>query len=96
MFTSADGYEVSLPLDYVNRRYCPIVFDVNGAPIAEVVGGSNQLWLGATSANYFARDIVTITLEERQTPPPSPSSEEARSAYQNLPNVGILFGGDVR
>ena len=96
VFTSADGYEVALPLDCVNRRYCPIVFDVNGAPIAEVVGGSNQLWLGATSANYFARDVVCITLEERQTPPPSPSSEEAREAYQNLPNVGILFGGEIR
>lgn len=96
VFTSADGYEVSLPLSYVANRYCPIVFDVNGAPIAEVIGGTNQLWLGATSANYFARDIVGITLEERQTPPPSPSSDEAREAYQNLPNIGILLGGEVR
>lgn len=96
VFTSADGYEVALPLEYVASRYCPIVFDINGAPIAEVIGGTNQLWLGATSANYFARDIVAITLEERQTPPPSPSSDEAREAYQNLPNVGILLGGSVR
>lgn len=96
VFTSADGYEVALPLQYVMQRYCPIVFDINGAPIAEVIGGSNQLWLGATSANYFARDIVSMTLEERQTPPPSPSSDEARSAYQNLPNVGVLLGGEIR
>lgn len=96
VFSSADGYEIALPLKYVANRYCPIVFDINGAPIAEVVGGTNQLWLGATSANYFARDIVGITLEERQTPPPSPSSDEAREAYQNLPNIGILFGGEVR
>ncbi len=96
VFASSDGYEVALPLDYVMGRYCPIVFDINGAPLAESVGGVNQLWLGATSANYFARDIVSITLEERQTPPPAPSSDEAREAYQNLPNVGILYGGDVR
>ncbi len=96
VFTSADGYQVALPLTYVIQRYCPIVFDINGAPIAEVVGGSNQLWLGATSANYFARDIVTIELEERQTPPPSPSSDEAREAYQNLPNIGVLLGGEIR
>lgn len=96
VFTSADGYKVALPLDYVAQRYCPIVFDINGAPIAEVIGGTNQLWLGATSANYFARDIVSITLEERQTPPPSPSSDEAREAYQNLPNIGVLLGGEVR
>jgi len=60
------------------------------------MGGSNQLWLGSTSANYFARDIVAITLEERQTPPPSPSSDEARAAYANLPNVGVSFGGDIQ
>lgn len=96
VFTSADGYEVALPLNYVIQRYCPIVFDINGAPIAEVIGGTNQLWLGATSANYFARDIVSITLEERQTPPPSPSSDEAREAYQNLPNIGVLLGGEIR
>lgn len=95
VFTSADGYQVALPLWYVTERYCPIVFDINGEPIPEVIGGSNQLWLGATSANYFARDIVSIALEERETPPPSPSSDEARAAYQNLPNVGILLGGEI-
>lgn len=95
VFTSADGYEVALPLWYITERYCPLVFDINGAPISEVIGGTNQLWLGATSANYFARDIVSITLEERQTPPPAPSSDEARAAYQNLPNVGVLLGGEI-
>lgn len=95
VFTSADGYEVALPLSYVKQRYCPIVFDVNGAPLAESVGGTNQLWLGSTSANYFARDIVTITLEERKTPPPSPSSDEARAAYGNLPNIGVSLGGTI-
>lgn len=95
VFTSADGYEVALPLSYVQRRYCPLVFDVNGAPLSESVGGTNQLWLGSTSANYFARDVVAITLEERETPPPAPNSDEAREAYANLPNVGVLLGGDV-
>lgn len=96
VFTSADGYRVELPLAYVQQRHSLLVFDVNGAPLAESVGGTNQLWLGSTAASYFARDIVSITLEERQTPPPSPNSDEAREAYQNLPNIGVLFGGDVR
>ncbi|WP_283169676.1 molybdopterin-dependent oxidoreductase [Curtanaerobium respiraculi] len=96
VFTSADGYEVALPLEYVYQRYCPIVFDLNGAPLAETMGGTNQLWLGSTSANYFVRDVVAVTFEDRVTPPPSPSTDEARSAYQNLPNVGVLLGGDVR
>lgn len=72
------------------------MFDINGEPIAEVVGGANQLWLGSTPANYFARDIVNITLEEPQTPPPSPSSDEVRAAYQNLPNIGVLLGGEIQ
>ena len=96
VFTSADGYEIALPLNYLETRYCPIVFDVNGAPLAESMGGTNQLWLGSTSANYFARDIVSITLEERQTPPPSPSSDEARESLGNLPNIGVAFGGTVQ
>lgn len=95
VFTSADGYEVALPLDYVTSRFCPIVFDVNGSPLCETVGGTNQLWLGSTSAKYFARDIVAITVEARQTPPPSPVSAEAQSEYSNLPNIGVTFGGDA-
>ncbi|WP_282191618.1 molybdopterin-dependent oxidoreductase [Adlercreutzia caecimuris] len=95
VFRSADGYEVALPMRYITQHYCPVVFDVNGSPIAETVGGANQLWLGSTSARYFAKDIVSITAETRQTPPPAPGSEEAGDTYANLPNVGVFFGGDV-
>lgn len=96
VFLSADGYEVALPLSYVMQRYSAIVFDVNGSPLADSMGGTNQLWLGSTPASYFARDIVSVTLENRQTPPPSPTSDEARAEIGNLPNVGVLFGGDVQ
>ena len=96
VFTSADGYEVALPLSYVVQRYSAIVFAVNDAPLVESVGGTNQLWLGSTPASYFARDIVAIELQERQTPPPSPTSDEARAELQNLPNIGVLYGGEVR
>lgn len=94
--TSADGYKIALPLDYLTMRGGMLVFDVNGAPLAQSVGGTNQLWLGSTAASYFARDVVSITFEERQTPPPSPNSDEARESYGNLPNIGIVFGGEVR
>ena len=69
--------------------------DVNGSPIAQSAGGTNQLWLGSTSARYFARDITGITLEKRQTPPPAPGSDEADDEYANLPNVGVYFGGEI-
>lgn len=94
VFVSADGYEVALPLDYVTQRFCPIVFDVNDSPIAESVGGTNQLWLGSTAAKYFARDIVSIQIETRDEVPAAPGSEEADRG--NLPNVGVYFGGEVQ
>lgn len=98
VFASADGYEVALPLWYVEQHYCPIVFDVNGSPIVESMGGTNQLWLGSTSARYFARDIVSITLEARAEAdvPAAPGSGDAGDAAANLPNVGVYFGGEVR
>ena len=95
VFRSADGYEVALPLTYVTSRLCPIVFDVNGSPIAESAGGTNQLWLGATSARYFARDIVSIAVEQRDEVPAAPGTPEAEDSYANLPNVGVDFGGEI-
>lgn len=95
VFTSTDGYEVALPMSYLVQKYCPLVFDVNGAPLAESIGGTNQLWLGSTAASYFARDVVAISVEHRDTPPPSPSSDEARASYVNVPNIGVVFGGEV-
>lgn len=98
-FTSSDGYQVSIPLTYLETHYCPIVFDVNGSPLADSMGGANQLWLGSTPASYFVRNVTSITVEARDEAdiPASPTSEEARAQYgANLPNVGILLGGEVR
>lgn len=95
VFVSADGYEVAPPLSYVLQHYCPIVFDVNGSPIAESMGGVNQLWLGSMSARYFARDIVSITVEQRDEVPAAPGANDAAGASANLPNVGVFFGGEV-
>lgn len=95
VFTSADGYEMALPLSYLRSHYCPLVFDVNGSALAESVGGTNQLWLGSTPASYFVRDVTNIRVEARDEAPASPVSAEARTSYANLPNIGVMFGGDV-
>ncbi|WP_304426244.1 molybdopterin-dependent oxidoreductase [uncultured Adlercreutzia sp.] len=90
---SADGYEIALPLVYLKTHYCPIVFNVAGSPIAESMGGANQLWLGSTAAKYFARDIISVTVEVRDEAPASPEADA--DTYANLPNVGVAFGGEV-
>lgn len=97
VFTSSDGYEVALPLSYLRSHYCPIVFDVNGSRLEQSVGGTNQLWLGSTPASYFVRDVTSVRIEERDVVPASPTSDEARAEYAaNLPNVGVLLGGEVQ
>ena len=89
VFVSADGYEVALPLPYVEQRYSMIVFEVNGADIADSVGGSNQLWVGATSAAYFVRDVSEVRFETRDNPPATPGTEEAADEYANSPAIGF-------
>lgn len=95
VLTSSDGYSVALPLSYVQQHKGLLVFDVNGSPLEDSVGGTNQLWLGSTPANYFVRDLAKITFENRAQTPPSPTSDEARAELANLPNVGVIYGGDI-
>ncbi|WP_303203244.1 molybdopterin-dependent oxidoreductase [Raoultibacter timonensis] len=95
VFSSTDGYEISLPYDYVMQRYSLLVYNVNGELLCNSVGGANQLWLGSTAARYFARDVSSITLESRETPPPAPGSKEAGDTYANVPNISITAGGEM-
>lgn len=92
VFFSTDGYEVALPLNYVLQRYSLVVSSVNGKPVNNAMGGSNQLWLGSTSARYFARDIASVSFEARQTPPPVPGGKDAGDSYANVPNVSLQTG----
>lgn len=91
-FVGADGYRVSLPLDYVRQRTSMIVYQVNGEPLDQSVGGVNQLWLGATAARYFASDVVEILVTCEEQPPAAPGTPEAGDVYANRPNVGIVAG----
>lgn len=89
-FVSRDGSSTSLPLSYVTQRTSLLVFAVNGAPLQDSVGGTNQLWLGATAARYFTRDVVSIRVTCEANPPAAPGSAQAGDAYANRPNVGVL------
>ena len=74
VFISTDGYEIALPLRYLDQHYCPLVFEVNGEDIANSMGGFNQLWLSSTPASYYVRDVVSIRVETRDEVPAEPSA----------------------
>ena len=87
VFTSTDGFEVALPLDYVTQRFSVIVDTINNEPMREVLGSSNQLWLGSTSARYFSRDIVKIELQIRDEAPAVP---DAAAEGLQVPHVSLV------
>ncbi len=87
-FTCADGYEVTLPLNYVLQRYSVIISRVNGESALDTIGCSNQLWLGNTAARTFARDVVSISFSTQASEPVMP--EALKDA--NQPNVGVRSG----
>lgn len=93
-FTSADGFDVRLPLDYVLGRTSMIAYRLNGAPLKETLGCTNQLWMGGAPAHYFVRDVVRIGVERLAASkvPPSPSAPLAGEACVNHPNIGVLNG----
>lgn len=93
VFTSIDGYEVALPLSYIKNRPTLIVYEVNGEPLDQSVGGSNQLWVGSTSANCYVRDIATISFEAREVEPAVPKIDTTEAAV--TPNVNVQWAGLV-
>ena len=93
-FVSEDGYNVSLPLDYVLARHSVISYEINGETLSSSVGGTNQLWIDSAAAKYFTRNIVEIRVTHEDVVPAAPGSEQAVDGeYVNRPNVGIA---DVR
>lgn len=93
-FTSADGFDVRLPLDYVLGRTSMIAYRLNGASLKETLGCTNQLWMGGAPAHYFVRDVVRIGVERVAAAkvPPSPGVPLAGESYASHPNVGVLNG----
>ena len=91
-FVSSDGYEVTLPLTYVLQRASMIVYQLNGEPLSASVGGTNQLWLGSTSARYFASDVVEVRVTCEDEVPAIPGSPASGDHASNVPNVGVTAG----
>lgn len=86
-FVSADGTEVMLPLGYVVGRHAVISYEINDEDLAASVGGSNQLWMTRTPANYFVRDVVEIVVSAEDEAPAVPGENDE---HPNSPNAGLL------
>ena len=87
---SEDGYRMSMPLDYVMARRALIASAINGEGLDASVGGTNQLWIAATAAKFFSRNIVAIELTCEDCLPAAPGTEDAPATqYVNMPNVSV-------
>lgn len=91
VFTSADGYEVSLPLFYVKQHFTILAYELNGEAMANSMGGTCQLWLGSTAASYYARDVTQIRFEAREQEPDRPDAGDIGMT----PSVSVVSGTDV-
>lgn len=88
---SEDGYRMSMPLDYVMARRALIASSINGEGLDASVGGTNQLWIAATAAKFFSRNIVAVELSCEDCLPAAPGTEDAPATqYANMPNVGVV------
>ncbi len=85
-FVCSDGTEQAFPLGYVIGRHAVISYEVNGEDLSASVGGNNQLWMTATPANYFVRDVVEVRITKEDVPPANPGEG---AEHPNSPNVGM-------
>ena len=91
-FVSADGSQVSVPLGYAVGRHAVIGCELNGEDLYGALGGSNQLWMAKTPANYFLKDVVEIVVSTEENVPEVPGAHAERP---NSPNAGILTGSQA-
>lgn len=77
------------PLGYVVGRHAVLSYEINDEDLSASVGGSNQLWMTKTPANYFVRDVVEIVVSTEDVAPATPG---AADEHPNSPNAGVLAG----
>ena len=86
-FTSADGKDMSFPLEPLIERGALVVSKINGESASEVMGAINQLWIPGFPAKYFARDIIDIRFSEENEPPEIEAFRNDGHDFTNRPNV---------
>ena len=70
-------------------RHGVLSYEINEEALTASVGGSNQLWMTRTPANYFVRDVVEIVVSAEDEAPAVPGEADE---HPNSPNAGVLTG----
>lgn len=84
-FRSADGYGLSMPLEYVLDKEAMIVYRIGGEELTAERGGQAQVWIPDTVAKYFTRQIVEIDVTaEAETPELLTAADEYRAKVNVL------------
>lgn len=65
---SADGYAVSMPLEYVLEKEAMLVYAIGDQRIPSAQG-SVQIWMPDTVAKYFTRQVTELELSVRDDAP---------------------------
>ena len=86
---ATNGTQQTFPLGYVVGRHAVLSYEINDEDLSASVGGSNQLWMTKTPANYFVRDVVEIVVSTEDVAPATPG---AADEHPNSPNAGVLAG----
>ena len=84
---SPDGWTEPVSRDVYKRQV--LSYEINDEDLSASVGGSNQLWMTKTPANYFVRDVVEIVVSTEDVAPATPG---AADEHPNSPNAGVLAG----
>ena len=89
-FVSADGTRQKRSRWATWWGAMPVLsYEINDEDLSASVGGSNQLWMTKTPANYFVRDVVEIVVSTEDVAPATPG---AADEHPNSPNAGVLAG----
>lgn len=90
-FTARDGRTLELSLEFLVEKNAVIVDTINGAPIKDIMGAENQLWIPGVPAKYYLRDIVDIHLYHANNPPvlDFDGFQDDGHDYTNRPNIAI-------
>lgn len=96
-FKSADGYGMSLPLQYVLDKEALLVYQIGETELTAENGGQLQVWMPDTVAKYFTRQVTEIELSAQAETPEIDQPEQTHQVsivnrFRDNFKVGDMIG----